>query len=755
MNYRYRLACGGGVTRSARERPFVLIAIVLIAVAVPWVARAQTLTAAFDLSVTNISIVPQRDDTYDITFDVVNGDTRRVEGIALGIKINDQESGAAVYEQPFTDARSIGPLERESEILTFNAAVLPAGTYDVFVVAENESGVTLALGFAGEIRVSERTRARTTPQAVRVSECTLSETAAGMLFSCPVSDTDETLTFEWSLFSRSIYGEQVRAGTMEHTADGYVLNLSRLDLAPGRYELLAALRAADGSIRSRSVTQVFEIRGSWVAIVSHALRARGDGSVDVEVVFDGGGPPRERTFALWLRNSVGDVCAADSFTVDGLLPYTYTRSFSFDDTSTCADVSLAGALYERDIDGNVRIIETVGDADFETLLARMERERYAWRSLRTFAEYPAAAVLGLISGIVLVWLLVRRRADAALVLVVSVAAAALLVPPRADALTFIARHDTFNVTLDNKGVFAAAEPITFTLGYEDRRTGVRPVGAQLRVVLDNQTTITDIDVSANTSVFRVSLPPVAEPGAHTLTFTAPGDVYDDSYFDSARYNVDERVFTVGFLVSDEAVPFTPIISGACTVGEESTFYVTGFDPEGDDIAYEIDWTQNRSDIERIPLSGFVPSGSTVSVTHQQDNPGPLAGDMRLIDETGAVGEWVSAGTISCYDNNAFDDGEEGDGVGPEMSIRAVPVLVQRGDTTTLFYRARNVGSCDIIADVGGDRWTNVSVAAQELTLSTRAITEQTTYTLQCRDGDNNALPEVSTTVRIVPSWQEF
>jgi len=79
------------------------------------------------------------------------------------------------------------------------------------------------------------------------------------------------------------------------------------------------------------------------------------------------------------------------------------------------------------------------------------------------------------------------------------------------------------------------------------------------------------------------------------------------------------------------------------------------------------------------------------------------------------------------------------------SVAAQPLLVLSGGTTSITWTTQLALDCSV-SGTNGDNWTGVS--GNE---TTGAITEETTYTLYCVEGDFTD----TTTVQVAPAWQEF
>ena len=76
--------------------------------------------------------------------------------------------------------------------------------------------------------------------------------------------------------------------------------------------------------------------------------------------------------------------------------------------------------------------------------------------------------------------------------------------------------------------------------------------------------------------------------------------------------------------------------------------------------------------------------------------------------------------------------------------------MRRGNTTKVHWSAQNVESCSVTAQ-NGDSWTGTASPLGGKT--SKAIADETTYTLRCTDLDGDAVTRTAR-VRIIPGLQE-
>lgn len=208
-------------------------------------------------------------------------------------------------------------------------------------------------------------------------------------------------------------------------------------------------------------------------------------------------------------------------------------------------------------------------------------------------------------------------------------------------------------------------------------------------------------------------------------------------------------------------PFVPSISsGSCTIGELFVVQVRATDPEGDDIRYGIDWDNDGAVDQFVPNSGFVSSGTAQSAGNVFSDTGPHTIRALTEDENGDQSAF-NTHTFLCSEAPTGSDGSGSTGAGgfqggtgagagsgnvtPNGSIAAQPLLVSRGDTTTVLWDTNNTVQCTVTG-TNGDTFTGTSG-----TRTTSAIDSRTTYELNC---DGGTVVD-SVTVNVLPRFREF
>lgn len=214
---------------------------------------------------------------------------------------------------------------------------------------------------------------------------------------------------------------------------------------------------------------------------------------------------------------------------------------------------------------------------------------------------------------------------------------------------------------------------------------------------------------------------------------------------------------------DLHTPTTPTLTfGACTAGQPHTITMTSTDPDNNQLRYGIDWDADGSLDQFIPATGYVPSGITQTASRTYSLAGAKTVKVLVQDTNGLTSGWATVSfncaNASSGDGSAGISGMSGTGsVGGssqptalDLSLRVVPSLVKRGETTQVHWSTANLASCTVTAP-NGDSWSAlVSAVGGEIS---QPITKLVTYTLTCRDA-NGATHTKKSSVGIVPNWRE-
>lgn len=219
--------------------------------------------------------------------------------------------------------------------------------------------------------------------------------------------------------------------------------------------------------------------------------------------------------------------------------------------------------------------------------------------------------------------------------------------------------------------------------------------------------------------------------------------------------------------SSGSAPGRPAVAAvgtaSCRLGFPYEVTVSSVDPAGSRVRYGIDWNNDGYIDQFVPSAGYVPSGTVQTASRTFAVPGAKRIRIVAINEQGissasAPFTFTCSGTIAT--DTFFDDNGNSIGGGgthgsngapsPDLTLRATPSLVHRGDPVKVSWSATGVASC-VVSAPNGDMWNALeSIAGGN---PTAPITSQTTYTLHCIDRSGDAL-EKKATVDILPNWQE-
>ena len=229
-------------------------------------------------------------------------------------------------------------------------------------------------------------------------------------------------------------------------------------------------------------------------------------------------------------------------------------------------------------------------------------------------------------------------------------------------------------------------------------------------------------------------------------------------------------------------PTAPTVSGqngaSCVVGTPYTITMKATDPEGDTIRYDIDWDNNLVADQFVPNIGFVPSGTAQTATRTFATAGTKTINVLAEDSNTNRSGWtsfsftcripssVNSATSTNTNTNTNENNNGGTGsfsgagngtlgnfggsTSPDLSIRAIPSLIQTGGTTHINWSATNVTSCTVSAP-NGDLWNTIQSIVGGGNL-TAPITQQTVYTLSCLTPTGTV--KKTATVNVLPNFVE-
>lgn len=216
--------------------------------------------------------------------------------------------------------------------------------------------------------------------------------------------------------------------------------------------------------------------------------------------------------------------------------------------------------------------------------------------------------------------------------------------------------------------------------------------------------------------------------------------------------------------SDTHTPTTPsLTAGACTVGSPHTISMTTTDPDNNQLRYGIDWDADGFIDQFVPPSGYVTSGTAETASRTYSMAGPKTVKVLAQDMNGLTSSWASV-SFNCASASSGDDsagvsgmsGTGGATGGPsqppaiDISLRVIPSLVKRGETTRVHWSTANLVSCTVTA-TNGDTWNGLlSTVGGEVS---QPITKLVIYTLTCRDADG-VIHTKRALAGVVPNWRE-
>ncbi|MEK9176881.1 MAG: PKD domain-containing protein, partial [Patescibacteria group bacterium] len=85
-------------------------------------------------------------------------------------------------------------------------------------------------------------------------------------------------------------------------------------------------------------------------------------------------------------------------------------------------------------------------------------------------------------------------------------------------------------------------------------------------------------------------------------------------------------------------------------GQSVPFSVSATDPDGDSVRYGFDWLNSGTVNEWVPASGYVPSGTTQTVSHTWNSGGTYQVKANAQDNHGATSGWSNSCTITVTGN---------------------------------------------------------------------------------------------------------
>lgn len=254
-------------------------------------------------------------------------------------------------------------------------------------------------------------------------------------------------------------------------------------------------------------------------------------------------------------------------------------------------------------------------------------------------------------------------------------------------------------------------------------------------------------------------------------------------------------------ITSNAPPATPTLTCAASgvTGQALSFTVQGTDPTNDTIRYGIDWVNSNTVNEWVPATGYVPSGSSQTVSHTWGAPGtyvvqalaqdvgggqsawasctvtitapPAAVSCAAVPTTGSVGQpisftsnvsggsgnytysWSDAGTVfgsaataarsfSSAGTKTITLTVTDNGLPPTVALSASPTSIVNGNSSTLTWSSSNATSCTGTGFSTGGAISGSVIVSPSVT---------TTYNLSCTGSGGTNAGSATVTVSPAPS----
>ncbi len=732
----------------------------------PAITQAVTLTPIAEMTVRDAQLrIAQEKLTISLT--LTNEGTPTRLPLHFGLRLISD--GARIHESVIANDEM--PARRsESFSITAEMPTAAPGRYDAYILVKTASGITLAIGRLGEFSIAGETLAN---ERAHFDRCDVRVGNSGALMAtCALSGTlpASTTPISYTVHEESRYGRVVASGQRVARYESDELRLALQEgLPPGRY----ALVLENGALGQAS--RVFTVAGSWARIDIVSVRQTDTGTYAAKVKFSGNGEEPSREFRYWITNRSGEVCTSGALSLENIAPP--QRSVEEHFTGACSAPALSGILYTRDEAGTIEVLDTVGEQDVRALLSAYEREQQQEALMREGAQNVGAG-LGLLVLAGLGWFLLRRLqnrggrdvsggATAALVV-------ALALPQIAGAATFLsAENESYQFTVNlSEYTYRTDESVTFAFEIVDLTTGEKPEGASVSAWIDGNAPETIVSESDTGTTYEPTIAGKSEPGSYALNFSAPGlcgSAFDYSLFGSALFGAEPCEFSVPIEIrpgiddvgNPSESPNTPSLSVTsgdaplCVVDQESSFGVVAFDPQDDGVYYELDWSDITGSVdERLPASGYAPSGQWQYATRTITSETALTLRARAIDANGNASSWASqlfnCDTPCTVCNYGDTDGQQS----ADITLTATPSVVPReGGVTSLSYTLTNVDQC-LLEGENGDAWDWDTLKVTS-SLESSALTERTIFTLACKRLSDGSTTTAQTTVTPAPIWREF
>lgn len=706
-------------------------------------ATAIELEQIADVNISAGTVTALDNGSYLVRFEVTNNAITKLRDARYGVRLQES-NGPVVYVEKNTDNTIMIEPHNSTEVeVELTPPVELGGEYDIVATVQSKSGATIANALVQHMTLTG------TDEGVHMQCAFASEKPER--YSCTFTPTNAHLVYR--ITKGGVLGSIVEEGPAVTTDDG--LGFVDLGLLQGRYGVTMALVDTSGVLLTQK-SSVFSPSTGWIAVSGFTQGVLTDGVFTVDLFLEGTGEIDHRGFVYGVIAADSTLCASGEIDLTYVVPRKRTISVPVD--STCIDPMFSGFLYDGFLENRqFNVIDSFGALSPKDLVARgvgvtaLQRDTVVSFAQKHVVWMVLAGLVALVVGITLV----RSTGLLRMVVMVTVLGGGLMghaSPVHAATFTTTDNPNsaTFTVNLDKSGVFSASEDVTFTFNIE--HNGAKPIGATALVNIDGGSNTMIVGAQDTSITYGVTLSAIPGGGTHTLNFTVPdlcGSALGYSTFDNAVFGTSDCTFSVDFKVYENTVPAVPQMRGSCTVGATNTYEFSSVD-DGK-VYYQVRF-DNAPSTMRTPSSGYIdPYPTYAGIAYggwtTQGNKTIRA---RAIDTYNARSPWkifavmctpVCAPSIQC------------DGSGPQAILSSVPALTTYGRTTTLEWDLSNVQNCSI-QGTNGDTFGWSDVISTATSTATGAITQTTTYTMNCTDFDGGDVT-ASTTVRLAPVWNEF
>jgi len=717
---------------------------------IPATTMAVVLNPVADVSITKTSIVKKDTGIFAISFTIKNNSRIPIDGIKYGVRIQNRK-GDIVYTKVYDTRTTLTPLTPKKGRLEFTFPESKDGDYTIFVLAKNTAGVTTAVAFVKTIQVKQTTRQLNAKTQARLEKCTIKDVNIPD-FVCTVTDTGNILS--WSVFEGNAFGKKFASGTIKVIKKEISINLAQKVKKSGRYTVVFELQDSKGTAISLQRDVTFVVPGVWMVIKDSTQDIYSDNKLRTRIYLDGVGDSDNRGFKYWILDTTGATCASGEISLKQQIPHKRTIWEKLN--VGCKNPKLVGFLYDgKNRDGTYNVLGVVGGISAKTLIAKKgNSESVSGTNVsQKNSIYFLIGLFLLTALLILFYGMWKRNKSSAVIL-----GAILLFGFGGSggvvhASTFLsADQNNVNFTVNlNKVKYGINENVTFSFGFVDSNTNLKPIGGTVQVQVDNGAFTPIVTSSDTATLYNISLPPIPTGGIHALNFEAPGlcgSAFGFSSFGSSLFGSDKCTFSVNVNIYKSFPPAFPQLSGGCVVGANNKYDFSSTDVGNNQVYYNVDFNANGSNINRVPTSGFMSPWPTVATVFYNGwtTKGNYTINLRATDQYQASLGWKSYPMSCCTLPTVCDGGST------NVNFYAKPAIILKGTSSTLYWNLKNVSTCSI-AGSNNDSW-NWGTVGSITNTKTSVMNEETTYTLSCTDFNGKKTTK-STKVRIVPYWEQI